>query len=573
MEEGAEVQLYIYDLSQGMAATFSQMFIQKHIDGIWHTAIVVYGKEIYFGGSGISATTPGTTVLGQPLRKETLGVTQVPYEILLDYLNGLASSTFAGHTYNLLRHNCNTFSNELSQFLVGKQIPQYILDLPNEALSSPIVQQFLPILEFNPIISGGGGGNLLRPPSPEFEQLNQDIEEARQKSAALEQRRIAINEKIEKRERRKKKKKRKQSISSRQSSVDFGSESSTARATSRDVDRPWFDEYTPDCSSSSSSCGGSRKQNSNSPRRPYTMSDEPQTNGTQERTTDQVVDEIETEERREREERRKNREPPIVFKDSINVKEEFDALVNLIDSKLSDDDLKSLEELHQYMLEDEGSWALGENFLQFIGFLLNETSFPSEVRVRTLNILTSAAVKDDVILLLHQDRREHILMNYAHDVDRLPIDEQIALTAFMVNLFESLSSSEWLLYISEWTYSSSQISNIRVSTKVAVNALLSENPRLQDLGSAFVHNLASKEVKSVVFDDVAVEIAMAVLQFFNMKPDEEKLFRCMKALGRFVHVSRNDVPQLIQMIGPPPSKFKGVSDRLDEQILIVEQKL
>ncbi|KAL1453153.1 hypothetical protein WDU94_007323, partial [Cyamophila willieti] len=396
----------------------------------------------------------------------------------------------------------------------------------------------------------------------------------RQKSAALERRRVAINEKIEKREKRKKRKKRKQSISSRQGSVDFGSESSLARATSGDVDRPWFDEYTPDCSSSSSSCGGSRKQNSNSPRRPpYTMSDEPQTNGTQERTADQVVDEIENEERREREERRKNREPPIVFKDSINVKEEFDGLVNLIDSKLSDDDLKSLEELHQYMLEDEGSWALGENFLQFIGFLLNETSFPSEVRVRTLNILTSAALKDDVILLLHQDRREHILMNYAHDVDRLPIDEQIALTAFMVNLFESLSSSEWLLYISEWSYSSSQVSNIRVSTKVAVNALLSENPRLQDLGSAFVHNLASKEVKSVVFDDVAVEIAMAVLQFFNMKPDEEKLFRCMKALGRFVHVSRNDVPQLIQMIGPPPSKFKGVSDRLDEQILIVEQKL
>lgn len=68
----------------------------------------------------------------------------------------------------------------------------------------------------------------------------------------------------------------------------------------------------------------------------------------------------------------------------------------------------------------------------------------------------------------------------------------------MVNLFESLSSSEWLLYISEWSYSNSQVSNIRVSTKVAVNALLSENPRLQDLGSAFVHNLAGKEVKSVV---------------------------------------------------------------------------
>jgi hypothetical protein len=49
-----------------------------------------------------------------------------------------------------------------------------------------------------------------------------------------------------------------------------------------------------------------------------------------------------------------------------------------------------------------------------------------------------------------------------------------------------------------------------------------------------------------VFDDVAVEIAMAVLQFFNMKPDEEKLFRCMKALGRFVHVSR-----LVEQTGSP----------------------
>jgi hypothetical protein len=26
-----------------------------------------------------------------------------------------------------------------------------------------------------------------------------------------------------------------------------------------------------------------------------------------------------------------------------------------------------LEELHQYMLEDEGSWALGDGFLNFVG--------------------------------------------------------------------------------------------------------------------------------------------------------------------------------------------------------------
>lgn len=40
-----------------------------------------------------------------------------------------------------------------------------------------------------------------------------------------------------------------------------------------------------------------------------------------------------------------------------------------------------------------------------------------------------------------------------------------------------------------------------------------------------------------VFDDVAVELAMAILQFFNSKPNEEHLFRTIKALARFVTVS------------------------------------
>lgn len=68
----------------------------------------------------------------------------------------------------------------------------------------------------------------------------------------------------------------------------------------------------------------------------------------------------------------------------------------------------------------------------------------------------------------------------------------------MCNLFENLSSSEWLLYISEWQYCNATISNIRVTTKVAVNSLLSEDPVLRDRGTAIIHNLACKEVKTVV---------------------------------------------------------------------------
>jgi hypothetical protein len=34
---------------------------------------------------------------------------------------------------------------------------------------------------------------------------------------------------------------------------------------------------------------------------------------------------------------------------------------------LGPEEQQSLEELHQYMLEDEGSWALGDGFLNFVG--------------------------------------------------------------------------------------------------------------------------------------------------------------------------------------------------------------
>lgn len=63
--------------------------------------------------------------------------------------------------------------------------------------------------------------------------------------------------------------------------------------------------------------------------------------------------------------------------------------------------------------------------------MLNDDQLVSEVRETILNILASAALKDDIILVLHQDRREHILMNYANGFDKLPLLEQLALTLFV----------------------------------------------------------------------------------------------------------------------------------------------
>lgn len=58
-DSGSEtVQLYIYDLTSGMAAMMSQMLVGRHIEGIWHTAVVIYGREYFYGGQGIQSCVP-----------------------------------------------------------------------------------------------------------------------------------------------------------------------------------------------------------------------------------------------------------------------------------------------------------------------------------------------------------------------------------------------------------------------------------------------------------------------------------------------------------------------------------
>lgn len=41
--------------------------------------------------------------------------------------------------YDLLENNCNTFSNEAAQFLTGKEVPSYIIDLPKEVMTTLVL--------------------------------------------------------------------------------------------------------------------------------------------------------------------------------------------------------------------------------------------------------------------------------------------------------------------------------------------------------------------------------------------------------------------------------------------------
>ena len=55
-----KLNLYRYNLVHNRI-----FLIGKPIEGIWHTGIVVYGKEYFFGSAGIESCPPAGTLLGK----------------------------------------------------------------------------------------------------------------------------------------------------------------------------------------------------------------------------------------------------------------------------------------------------------------------------------------------------------------------------------------------------------------------------------------------------------------------------------------------------------------------------
>ncbi|NXV18886.1 DESI1 isopeptidase, partial [Cepphus grylle] len=162
------VKLYVYDLSKGMARRLSPLMLGKSTAGTepacpgppaaseGHTSIIVHKDEFFYGSGGISSCAPGGTLLGPPDSVVDLGNTEVTEEIFLEYLSSLGESMFRGESYNLFEHNCNTFSNEVAQFLTGRKIPSYITDLPAEVLATPFGQALRPLLDSIQIQPPGG---------------------------------------------------------------------------------------------------------------------------------------------------------------------------------------------------------------------------------------------------------------------------------------------------------------------------------------------------------------------------------------------------------------------------------
>ncbi|OJJ77227.1 hypothetical protein ASPBRDRAFT_36422 [Aspergillus brasiliensis CBS 101740] len=155
-----EVELYVYDLSKGLARMYSLALTGTQIDAIYHTSLVLNGVEYYFG-QGIQTAIPGSTHHGQPMEKLHLGKTELPMDVIEEYIQSLAE-IYTPESYDLFLHNCNNFTQDLAMFALGKGIPEHIQNLPQTFLSTPFGQMMKPQIEMalRGVTQGTGAGTV-----------------------------------------------------------------------------------------------------------------------------------------------------------------------------------------------------------------------------------------------------------------------------------------------------------------------------------------------------------------------------------------------------------------------------
>ncbi|XP_027203361.2 uncharacterized protein LOC113797216 isoform X1 [Dermatophagoides pteronyssinus] len=515
-QERYEVTLYIYDLSKGMARSLSTLFLGREIPAIWHTSIVVYDREYFFGGGGIESCIAGSCQLGQPDQMLSLGYTEVSYNLFLEYLFSLGESTFSPSSYQIFENNCNNFSNEIALFLTGNGIPDEILNLPNDFLSTPIGQTFQQYFNSVTIRPKGSGVRFYNPDvcddnNSNRQQIENKIPDSSSSSSTTKTIKSVPVKELDK---------SKMSDDQLENSVNNIENIDNGNDDDDDGGKITGDKFTTSTS-----------------RRSYKYED-----------------------------------PPITFKD-IDGLAAIRKVEEMVFTMLNPEQQQCLKEIDEYLQSESGAWAIGDEHLDLISFLLNggDGKFAPNVTLLTLEVLQAASLKEDVVLILHQDRKDHRIMSYINRIENLTLAEQEEIVKLLCNLCGQPSTIDWLMYISEWFEENGQPnSNSRVTIRAAVHTLLNDQlTTLQRNGVYLIYNLSLKEV----FEDVSIELATAVLQYMHSDLPDDQALLCLTAITRFIEISPTDVPALIKMLGPDLNKYKGKNEKMDKLLAMIDEKV
>ena len=121
----------------------------------------------------------------------------------------------------------------------------------------------------------------------------------------------------------------------------------------------------------------------------------------------------------------------LLFMISFQHTKDFEDLVRTVVTMLNPEEQDRLREMEDWIIKGEGTWVLAEGFNAFLGRILHDKALPSEARVAMLRLFAYGCEQDDIVLILHMDRKDHLVMNYAQEFDRMPIKEQEAVALFV----------------------------------------------------------------------------------------------------------------------------------------------
>jgi len=165
-----EVRVNFYDLSKGLASTVAPWLLGENLEGVWHTAAVIFDKEYFYGGE-IFCDEPGKTSFGTPTKSMSIGYTLCQQRELHRFLIENARMAFNRGAYDAALCNCNHFTDQVCAWLTGQhmarevvQQSESLLQLPTARLIRPFIQRWL--------------GNLDNPKSSQLPEMNVDFQDA-----------------------------------------------------------------------------------------------------------------------------------------------------------------------------------------------------------------------------------------------------------------------------------------------------------------------------------------------------------------------------------------------------------
>lgn len=157
------VELLLYDISDGMSKRVSWALLGRQFEAIYHSSVLVFGFEYWYGGCIFKTRPPCTQCFGPPLAKSVaaplkpstyipdimsvhLGYTMATAKELKKFLGTDLAKKYRKDNYDILTNNCNGFSNDVVGFLTGSMIPEEVLTLPELVMATNTAKFMRPLL-------------------------------------------------------------------------------------------------------------------------------------------------------------------------------------------------------------------------------------------------------------------------------------------------------------------------------------------------------------------------------------------------------------------------------------------